>query len=819
MSLFAPLIVKKNPALEAARQEVRVSEACIPYAIQVDDYTIKTFEGHFIRVIRLGGFAFDTEDRSEINLRKRVRNQLWKSFNTSEVAVYHHIIRREREVLPEGEFAPGFAHDLDAAWKEQLRHKRQFTNELYLTVVHKQGEGAVRKLEHIIKALSHKADEAERRQYESRARKRLDNAVRTIMQTLKNYSPERLCMARDDSDASTPVEERPMYSEQMGFLGFLLNLKDRRYARPHKPIAQLLANSRPVFHHEIIELRHPTDTLYAGILSVKEYDDSTAANMMDKLLSLPIEFVMTQSFRFEERALSESEIERQQGRLEGTHDKGVSQIVALDDASEETKGEAGFGQHHMTILAWHRDPEMISHNIAAVDGVLAEQGITGVREDTNLEACFYAQLPGNFKYITRAARISSKNFASFASYHNYAHGRSRGHWGPAITVVQTESGTPHQFNLHVADRGNALGLGPTGQGKTLTFSFLFCQSLKLGGRRVFLDKDRGMEIFVRAVRGKYYRVESGKPTRWNPFKLPDSPKVRDFLCDLFEAILKDDGGDPINSDDRQKIKQVVAGVFDLDLAHRVLRHIAPMFGNPEKEKLAKRLLDWYTNPKYGEGRFAWIFDNEENTLDLDSETIGFDMTYILDNRHARTPVLLWMFFIVESLIDGKPMALFADEGWKLLDDDMVMDRIENFEFVIRKNNGLLAFATQTPETVLTSKIAPALKQQSETFVLFPNPKADEAVYCGYLGLNRKQFELIKRKLPERNEPGWFLVKNSAGAAVCRLDMTGMDDYIAVLSGNKNTIALLDELLAQYGEDPDAWLPHFYKRWRGYASAR
>ena len=198
---------------------------------------------------------------------------------------------------------------------------------------------------------------------------------------------------------------------------------------------------------------------------------------------------------------------------------------------------------------------------------------------------------------------------------------------------------------------------------------------------------------------------------------------------------------------------------------------------------------------------------------MSNPVVGFDMTYVLDAKQIRPAVLTWLFYIIEGLLDGQPMAMFADEGWRLLDDDIVARRIENFEFVIRKNNGLLAFATQTPETVMHSHISAALKQQSETFILFPNPKADEAVYRGYLGLNETQFDLIRNKLPQRPGRGWFLVKNSLGVSVCQLDMAGMDEYIAVLSGNKNTVALMDQLMDQHGQDPSNWLPHFMRDFR------
>ena len=40
----------------------------------------------------------------------------------------------------------------------------------------------------------------------------------------------------------------------------------------------------------------------------------------------------------------------------------------------------------------------------------------------------------------------------------------------------------------------------------------------------------------------------------------------------------------------------------------------------------------------------------------------------------------------------------------------------------------------------------------------------------------------------------------------RLDLDGMDDLIAVLSGRETTVRRLDSLRASVGDDPAAWYP-------------
>ncbi|PNB45926.1 VirB4 family type IV secretion/conjugal transfer ATPase, partial [Pseudomonas sp. FW305-130] len=89
------------------------------------------------------------------------------------------------------------------------------------------------------------------------------------------------------------------------------------------------------------------------------------------------------------------------------------------------------------------------------------------------------------------------------------------------------------------------------------------------------------------------------------------------------------------------------------------------------------------------------FDNEEDALDLDVATLGFDMTQILDDPAARTPVMMYLFHRVEQRLDGTPSIIVIDEGWKALDDPAFVLRIKDWEKTIRKRNGIVGFCTQS----------------------------------------------------------------------------------------------------------------------------
>ena len=93
------------------------------------------------------------------------------------------------------------------------------------------------------------------------------------------------------------------------------------------------------------------------------------------------------------------------------------------------------------------------------------------------------------------------------------------------------------------EKGRIVGLiGPNGSGKTMLMTFFEIMQQKYGREdsfspdaktkrltTVYLDKDRGAEMNIRALGGRYYRVISGESTGWNPFSLPATKRNINFI--------------------------------------------------------------------------------------------------------------------------------------------------------------------------------------------------------------------------------------------------------------------------------------------------
>lgn len=760
----------------------------LPYAAHVDDHTIQTRDGVLMQFIHLRGLLFETADSEEINYRKRLRDAMLQTIGSSQFALYHHVVRRQVEPELDAAFPDAFSQRLDDAWQARLSRKKLYVNDLFLTIIRRPLQGRIGLLDRL--RGTGNAQEG------TRGLRQLDAAREALMAALGSYEPRLLSVYQ--------TEQGPC-SEPLEFLSSLYNGETRPVLLPHQDIGAYLPYRRISFGQEAIELA-PVGALprsFLGLLSIKDYPGQTAAGMLDELLRLPFELTISQSFGFVERQAALSRMNLALRRMRSAEDEAVSLRADLSSAKDDVAaGRAGFGEHHMTVAIRGQTLGEVDEGIAEVHAALADMGIIAVREDIALEPAFWAQFPGNFNYIARRGLISTSNFAGFASGHNLPQGKAAGnHWGQAVTLLETTAAGPYHFNFHQGDLGNFTIIGPSGSGKTVVLNFLLAQARKFAPRIVFFDKDRGAELFLRAIGGRYDLLRPGIPSGLNPLQIDDTPANRQFLID-WVALLA--GGADI--EELAQIKDAIDASFGQPLAQRRLRHLVELFRGghrPHGNDLWARLRPWW-----GDGERAWLFDNAFDETDLTAATVGFDMTQILDDPALRTPAMMYLFHRVEERLDGTPAIIVVDEGWKALDDEAFVRRIKDWEKTIRKRNGVVGFATQSAQDALESKIASAIIEQAATQIFMVNPKARAADYVEGFGLTEHEFALV-RTLPDSSH--CFLIKHGNESVVARLNLTGEHELLTILSGRERTVRLLDEIRAGVGDDPEAWLPQLMAR--------
>lgn len=776
----------KNAAAFVARE---VSAGVhLPYARHIDDVTIETRDGLLLQTIRLGGLLFETADSGELNYRAELRDAMLRALGSSRFAIYHHVVRRRAEVALDDAFPDDFSERLNDRWSHKLSGKQLFVNELFLTIVRRPLQGNVGIIDRVQNWLGQATQRnAARLAQEKHA---LDTARDAVVAALGAYDPHVL--TRYD----TAHGHR---SEPLEFLSYLFNADMRPVAVPSGDLGHHLPVRRIIFGKDTVELgpSGPMPRRFVALVSIKDYPARTMPGMFDELYRLPFEINVSQSFALVERREALGRMNLAWRRMQSTEDEALSLRQELEQAKDEVAaGRAGFGEHHTTIAVHADSLEALDNHVAEIIAMMADLGINAVREDIALEPTFWAQFPGNFRYIARRGLVSTTNFAGLASLHNFPVGKLNGnHWGQAVTLFETTAAGPYFFNFHQHDLGNFTIIGPSGSGKTVVLNFLLAQARKFNPRIIFFDKDRGAELFIRALGGRYDRLRPDARSGLNPLQLPNTAENRLFLMEWIALL-----AGSLDNAEAQQVRDAIGTNFSQPKNKRRLRYFVELFrgaDKPRSDDLNARLKPWW-----GDGERAWLFDNETDTTDLAADTIGFDMTAILDDPVSRTPAMLYFFHRVEERLDGQPAIIVIDEGWKALDDDVFIRRIKDWEKTIRKRNGLVGFATQSAQDALESKIASAIIEQAATQIFMINPKARAEDYIQGFGLSPHEFDLV-RTLPDTSH--CFLIRHGKESVVARLDLSGEKDLLTILSGRESTVRIFDDIVSKTGPDPANWL--------------
>ena len=767
----------------------------LPYAGHLDDHTVMTRGGDLIQMIQVDGVAFETADSETLNHMAAVRDVVMRGIANSNLMLYCHVIRRQVTAELSGAQPDGFVRDLDDAWRQQLRGKKLYINDMVLMLVRRPAQGKIGFFDRLTKWGNGTRNSAERLADQTRELRELDAARTNLLSALSRYGPRLLGRYHDANGTC---------SEPLEILSALYNGEMQPVLEPTGDAGQYLPYKRISFGLDALELKGASanTSRFGAIVSMKDYPAYTAPGMLDNLLRLPHELTMTESFAFIDRQIADERIGLALRRLRAASDETTTLRQGLLGAKDDlTGGAAAYGEHHLTVHVRAMTLAALDAAVADVQASLADIGAVAVREDLNLESAFWGQFPGNADFIARKALVSTANLSGLISLHGFPIGvPAGGPWGEPITVLETTSSTPYFFNLHSGDLGNFTLIGPSGSGKTVVLNFLIAQAQKFYPRTFFFDKDRGAEIFIRAIGGHYDVLRPGAPTGFNPLQLPENATNQAFLRQWLSQILTPAGGQ-LTADENAIISSAVDANFSQPAEYRQLRYLVELLAGgarPVRGDLASRLAPWY-----GAGEHAWLFDNPTDQLNLDTRTAGFDMTALLDNPALRTPAMMYLFHRVDERLDGSPSMIVIDEGWKALDDDVFVHRLKDWMKTIRKRNGVVGFATQSASDAIESKIAATIIEQSATQLFMSNPKAQASDYCGGFGLTAHELDLV-RSLPEHLR--CVLIKQGGTSVVARLDMGNMPDAITVLSGREASVRKLDELRRVHGDAPSEWLP-------------
>ncbi|HWH73742.1 MAG TPA: VirB4 family type IV secretion/conjugal transfer ATPase, partial [Methylibium sp.] len=712
----------------------------VPFSSLLSPHDVLTRGGDYLRTWRLDGVPFECADEHLIAERHEALCSLLRNLAGGQWAVWTHRLHRTVSDELQHPRDAGFARDLSVAYQGRLSQHRMMSNELYLTLVYRPNASrfgrALQSTRRTREAIA--AAQAD-------ALRVMEERTALVARVLRGFGPELL----DERE-----ERGRRYSEVAEFLGHLVNGCGRPVPAQAGPLYRTLPTTRLSFGGDKLELRQGETVRYASLVDIKEYADAVQPGILNALLYESSEFIETQSFSILPRREAMRALELQRDQLIASDDVVASQVADMDVALNELgDGQFCMGEYHYSLVVFGDDVADAGRRAAQAIGAVGEASSLQMSPvDLVADAAWFAQMPGNWQWRPRDAKLSSRAFAALAAGHNFARGKRNGNpWGEALALLRTPSGQPYYLNLHAspdgedsADRklpGNTLLIGSTGVGKTTLEMFLLTLTRKWqpAPRLVLFDLDRGCEIAIRALGGRYFALEAGQPTGCNPLQQAPTPARLQFWEQLIRTCL-DTPAMPLMPSDERAIAEAVRAVAMMPTALRRFSTVRQNLPKSDENSLYERLGRWCQG-----GALGWVFDMADDRLGQlgDAPVIGFDTTEFLDLPEVRTPVMLYLLQVMEDLVDGQRLIYVISEFWKALDHPIFSDFAKQKQKTIRKQNGLGIFDTQSPSDVLRHPIGRTMVEQSVTKIFLANPEAVREEYVEGFGLSDAEYDIVR----------------------------------------------------------------------------
>jgi type IV secretion system protein VirB4 len=774
----------------------------LPYACHYGKDTLLTKNGELLQIIKVTGFINETVGGEHQLLRDVIRRSIKEHITDNNIALWIHTVRRKTSLETSGEYENVFCKGLNRSWNVKNQWSQKYINEVYISVLYGGKAEPVTDIVGLFSNLFYTKVRHTHLRHLKKASANLTSIVDNMLTVLDSFGARRLSIVK--------VNNR-YYSQPLQFIAKLLNLAEKPVPVPIHDIGNSLLTHRVAVGFNTLEVSGETGKHFGMVYTLKNYFEMNPA-VLDQFLQLDQQFVITQTLDYinHKQALKDYRYFNYVLQVSGD-EKTREQSGLKATLDSETGASTDYGESQITITLIADSIKELEAHVAESSEVLAHLGIVATRRDLRLEECYWAQFPGNFAYISRKKPIESNRVGGYASLHNFPAGQLReNHWGSAITTFHTAQGTPYFFNFHVGENGHTSIVGPFGMGKTSLMNFLVAEAQKFNCRLFYFDQGRASKVFIKALGGYYTIIKPKTPSKeyaFNPLQIADSKENRVFLKKWL-VYLAEAGLKPISDEQKKHLEKVVDHLYTVSQAQRQLSLIAKAFGAVTPGSLGERMARWY-----GKGEYAHLFDNERKSLmPFDEQIYSFGMSHVVDEKVTLGPILSYLFHRVEMSLDGSPTMVVLDEAWNLVNNDLFAPGLADWLERLKDKNAMVIFATESVDNVSETKITKVIVDKIATQLFLPNDDAESssAAYRKTWRLSDEEFSMLKSMTLEKRH---FMLKQAGKSVVAALDMHGMKE-LQVLSGDDETVRIMEESMQSKGEKPQQWLPEFYRKYNG-----
>ncbi len=784
-------------------------ESFIPYACYVDNETILTKDENLLMTLKIPSFISNKSQNELYNIRNILR-EIFKEVlkNNKNISYYFNTLRKKADIRPLHENINNyFLKETEDIWNTENNWDNQFVNEIYISIIL-----PLEIDDNILKPLFF-AKSLTQIGINSIYTKEIDKKTKILKKVA--YSIKEKLLSYDLKILSIVEREKGVfYSEHLRFFSSLVNLEKEFFPITFDNLSERLIYKKIAYGKDTIELDKDGEKKYTSVFTIKSFNDLRASEL-DKILQLPMELTITETISHtdDKYALYLTEEERKTFSI--SKDEDIPYLSGLNNFTANNKEEKReFCISQISIMIINENKVDLIDDIKKFYKEVNKLGVIVVRENTFLPTIFWSQLPANFKYLKRFQIIPADKMVGYTSLFTFPIGRMRAnHWGNAITIIPTILNTPYFFNFHTGSNGNTLILGEKESGKTTLTNFLVSKAYKTNQKIFYIDTMRSSEVFINALGGKYYRIAPNtteeESFKINLFDLDDTPENRK----IFESIItdlvdfQDDGfvemGEKLTSLRAQysHIPKIVEEILKINKEERNLQKILEFFNTKETSLIFSKLKYWRDDKD-----ISFVFNNKMTT-ELNDKVIGISLKTIINNKDILTPVLRYLFVLINKMANGDPFILVIDNTWKILDNKHIAPYFLNVLKNSTAKNMITIAQTDGKSDIEESVINESINNLFGTKIYLSNQNLD-SFQKRIFDIQEEEAKLLSLiELEDRK----FLLKKGEEVVLSYLNLEDFEYYKNIFVNNNISInAMKKAKQLSKSNDANKWIPLFLR---------
>jgi type IV secretion system protein VirB4 len=777
-----------------------------------DANTLLTKNGELIQTIQINGLNQENVSGKLVGLRDIIRSCLKEHLNDPNIACWVHTIRRKVSLDDPTKYSTLLSQNIHDLWVKKNYWNDKYINTLFISFVHRGADLSVKDSNSILDFFNINRLKSKHEIALNNSRENLEKVVAPIAKALSDFGSKRLGIIYKDDDA---------YCEILTLLHGILRGTEEPIEICDKDLSKKVGSFGYAVGSNKIEVISHDSRKYAAVISLKEYQE-LSSKALDRMLQQPTEFVITEVFYFSDKKETKKNIDYQTYIAKVSNDsdllvsKGISKML-----DNERKYKYPFCKQQISILILNESIEQLDKSCYSLSFQLSRLGLAHVREDINVENSFWAQIPGNFKYLKRLRASCLDLTAAMASLHNFPAGSHQNPWGRANTILRTERGTPYFFNFHDEKiNSNCFIIGTAKSGKTVCLNFFISESLKFNPSVLIVSFTNDSSVFIKSNYGKWF----SNPFKIDPFKVKYISSNPLMITEILEAMcgkLKDDYTDEVQA----QVKLLIDYFLGLPESERSIAKLS-MF---EFEKNNATSLKDRLTPYLQGGEYYNYF--EESELPEISMINGICFSEFSDSEFAKKnyptedrflpeykkkysefTVFREILFITNLIYFrekfGSNRQIFKTENYNNFSASKFSSSFydEYYKIFNDQNIVYLNSLKFSPDDMFFDSELWKNMQTMFGTKLYLSAESVTQTWKDKLYLSENEYNKLKSIAPVSR---LFLVKQDDLAITCELSLGVFVGILKILSSEQNIIDECEKYILSKGDNPENWLVEFY----------